>query len=244
MEQHEVDALSEALSHAATSVLRAPTPDQGLGTTEEVLTRIVEVAAQRVPGADGAGITQTDRGKVTSRAPSSDWVADLDAAQAELDEGPCVDAGHRDEPTHVEAIDLDDETRWPRWRPRARAAGVRAMLSYAMGPPDAPVGSLNLYSFTPGAFSEAGRVTLEVFALQAAIALYGASRAEGLDIALGNRDQIGQAKGILMERHGVDGERAFRMLVEASQQSNIKLRDVAGWLLEEHRRRSDEGTGS
>jgi hypothetical protein len=240
MEPHEVDALSDALDHAATAVLRDPHPDGGLGTTEEVLTRIVEVAAARVPGADGAGITQTDHGRVTSRAPSADWVADLDAAQAELTEGPCVDAGHRDEPTHVEAIDLDEETRWPRWRPRARAAGVRAMLSYAMGPPDAPVGSLNVYSFTPGAFTEGGRVTLEVFALQAAIALYGATRAEGLDIALAGRDRIGQAKGILMERHGVDGDRAFRMLVEASQQSNIKLRDVAAWLLDEHARTAGE----
>ncbi|WP_018332201.1 GAF and ANTAR domain-containing protein [Actinomycetospora chiangmaiensis] len=236
MEPHEVDALSDALRHAAATVLGSSRPDGGLGSTEAVLTRIVEVATERVPGADGAGITQTDRGTVTSRAPSADWVADLDAAQAELGEGPCVDAGDRDEPSHVEAIDLDGETRWPRWRPRARAAGVRAMLSYAMGPPDAPVGSLNLYSFTPGAFSEAGRVTLEVFALQAAIALYGASRAEGLDIALAHRDQIGQAKGILMERHGVDADRAFRMLVEASQQSNIKVRDVAAWLVEERAR--------
>jgi hypothetical protein len=237
VEPAQIDALSDALRHAARSVLRGPAPDRGLGTTEEVLTRIVEVAVTHIPGADGAGITQTDR-RVVSRAPSSWWVAELDAAQAELGEGPCVDAGDRHEPTHIEVVDLDRETRWPRWRPRALAIGVRSMLSWSMGPADAPVGSLNLYALAPGAFDTSARVIAEVFALQAAIALYGAARAEGLDIALTSRDEIGQAKGILMERHGVDDQRAFRMLVEASQHANIKLRDVAAWLLAEHGRRT------
>lgn len=237
MEPAQTDALSDALRHAARSVLQGASPDRGLGTTEEVLTRIVQVAVAHVPGADGAGITQTDR-KVVSRAPSSWWVAELDAAQAELGEGPCVDAGSRHEPTHIEVIDLDRETRWPRWRPRALAAGVRSMLSQSMGPADAPVGSLNLYALQPDAFDASGRVIAEVFALQAAIALYGATRAEGLDIALASRDEIGQAKGILMERHGIDDQQAFQMLVEASQHANLKLRDVAAWLRTEHGRRA------
>ncbi|MCD2190557.1 GAF and ANTAR domain-containing protein [Actinomycetospora soli] len=236
MEPLPAEALTDALRHAAEAVLEGPSADRGLGDTEDVLTRIVQVAVAHVPGADGAGITQTDQA-VRSRAPSSWWVAELDAAQAELGEGPCVDAGHREEPSHIEVIDLARETRWSRWTPRARAHGVRSMLSHTMGPPDAPVGALNLYALRADAFDPAGRVIAEVFALQAAIALYGASRAEGLGIALDSRDEIGQAKGILMERHGVDDQRAFRMLVEASQHANLKLRDVAAWLLEERGRR-------
>jgi hypothetical protein len=45
--------------------------------------------------------------------------------------------------------------------------------------------------------------------------------------AVESRDLIGQAKGILMEREGCTAEAAFRHLVEASQQRNMKVVDVA-----------------
>ena len=41
------------------------------------------------------------------------------------------------------------------------------------------------------------------------------------------RDRIGQAKGIIMERYGVDDVRAFQMLRQLSQEQNIKLIEVA-----------------
>ena len=49
---------------------------------------------------------------------------------------------------------------------------------------------------------------------------------------LEGRDVIGQAKGILMERHGLTADQAFRRLVELSQHSNAKLADVAEYLVE------------
>ena len=53
-----------------------------------------------------------------------------------------------------------------------------------------------------------------------------------LRIALKTRDVIGQAKGILMERHGLDADEAFDRLTTMSQDANIKLRDVAEHLVE------------
>ncbi|OJF11073.1 hypothetical protein BG844_28420 [Couchioplanes caeruleus subsp. caeruleus] len=50
--------------------------------------------------------------------------------------------------------------------------------------------------------------------------------------AIGVRDLIGQAKGILMERHKLTGEQAFAVLVRASQNTNTKLTDVATYLME------------
>jgi AmiR/NasT family two-component response regulator len=41
---------------------------------------------------------------------------------------------------------------------------------------------------------------------------------------------IGQAKGILMERFGVKDDQAFQMLVQSSQDTNVKLVDVSRWL--------------
>jgi AmiR/NasT family two-component response regulator len=46
-------------------------------------------------------------------------------------------------------------------------------------------------------------------------------------MAMNTRDLIGQAKGILMERYKIDGERAFDVLDRTSQHTNRKLRDIA-----------------
>jgi AmiR/NasT family two-component response regulator len=48
-----------------------------------------------------------------------------------------------------------------------------------------------------------------------------------LEEALASRDVIGQAKGVLMERHHTGAEEAFAELVQLSQHLNIKLRQVA-----------------
>lgn len=55
---------------------------------------------------------------------------------------------------------------------------------------------------------------------------------EQLRTALETRDVIGQAKGILMERHKVTADEAFAMLNLASQHCNVKLRDLANELTE------------
>jgi AmiR/NasT family two-component response regulator len=44
---------------------------------------------------------------------------------------------------------------------------------------------------------------------------------------------IGQAKGVLMAPVATGDDHAFRMLVSASQETIIKLVDVARWLADE-----------
>jgi AmiR/NasT family two-component response regulator len=50
--------------------------------------------------------------------------------------------------------------------------------------------------------------------------------------AMESRATIEQAKGILMERLEVTGDVAFAVLSRASQESNVKLRDVADHLVQ------------
>jgi AmiR/NasT family two-component response regulator len=69
-----------------------------------------------------------------------------------------------------------------------------------------------------------------LFGTQAGLLIYGSNQAVHLQYALESRDLIGQAKGILMERFKVDDSAAFEMLVRSSQDTNIKLVDVARWL--------------
>jgi AmiR/NasT family two-component response regulator len=52
-------------------------------------------------------------------------------------------------------------------------------------------------------------------------------RSENLNAALGTRETIGEALGILMERERITADQAFDILRKASQHLNIKLRDVA-----------------
>ncbi|MCR6489075.1 ANTAR domain-containing protein [Amycolatopsis sp. OK19-0408] len=95
----------------------------------------------------------------------------------------------------------------------------------------APTSEL-VYATTPGAFSAETAQDGRVFATHAAIALVGAQHEADLRAAIERRDTIGMAKGILMQRHGLDPVQAFRMLVEASQKSSTKLHRVAAWLIE------------
>lgn len=54
-----------------------------------------------------------------------------------------------------------------------------------------------------------------------------------LNEGLRSRDVIGQAKGILIERFTLSEDQAFAMLVRSSQDTNLKLRAVADWLVGE-----------
>jgi hypothetical protein len=56
--------------------------------------------------------------------------------------------------------------------------------------------------------------------------------------ALMTRDAIAEAKGLLMEREGVNADEAFDILRRASQRANVKLRDVAAELIEAHETRT------
>ncbi len=53
----------------------------------------------------------------------------------------------------------------------------------------------------------------------------------GLARSVATRQLIGQAQGILMERHKITADQAFGLLVRTSQHRNTKLRDVADALV-------------
>ena len=46
-----------------------------------------------------------------------------------------------------------------------------------------------------------------------------------------SREIIGQAMGILMERHRITASQAFDLMVHVSQRSNVKLRAIADELV-------------
>jgi AmiR/NasT family two-component response regulator len=50
--------------------------------------------------------------------------------------------------------------------------------------------------------------------------------------ALASLDIIGQAEGVVMERFNLDAVEAFELLARLSQQSNMKLFDIARTLVD------------
>jgi AmiR/NasT family two-component response regulator len=104
--------------------------------------------------------------------------------------------------------------------------GVRLRTSESV------IGSLNFYDPAPHHFSVSDRQVAHILARHAAIALDTARETENLWKAIDARKVIGQAQGILMERFGLDADRAFRVLSRYSQDNNIKLHRVAEQLVE------------
>lgn len=74
----------------------------------------------------------------------------------------------------------------------------------------------------------------KLFATHAAITLGTARERDSLDEALRLRGMIGQAIGIMKERYDMGEDRAFAFLVRASSHGNVKLRDVAQELVDQH----------
>ena len=140
-------------------------------------------------------------------------------------EGPCVEAA-LDE-LIVRTDDFRSDNRWPKYAPAVVEIGVLSGLSFKLYTADRTAGALNLFSFKPNAFDEEDETTGVVLAAHAAAAILASRHGEQLQSALSTRDRIGQAKGIIMERFGVDDVRAFEMLRKLSQDSNTKLIEVA-----------------
>ncbi|MBW0106999.1 GAF and ANTAR domain-containing protein [Pseudonocardia sp. KRD291] len=211
---------------------------------DQTLTRLIEVAVANVPGADYGGITMTEDGALVTRAPSDPRIADLDALQAQLGEGPCVTVQTSGTSSVVQVDDFAEEDRWPRFAPAAVNAGIGSLMSFAMAPHGAAPGAVNLYSVRRAGFAHLDRVLGEAFALHVGVVVYGAHAVANLRRALDTRDMIGQAKGILMERFDLSADQAFDLLVRSSQETNTKLHDVAAWLASGSGSDATTGTGS
>ncbi len=106
------------------------------------------------------------------------------------------------------------------------------MLSFKLYTANRTAGALNLFAFKPHAFDGEDETIGTVLAAHAAAAILASREGEELQSALTTRDRIGQAKGIIMERYGVDDIRAFEMLRRLSQDSNTRLVEVAQRVIE------------
>lgn len=202
--------------------------EQGTAAT---LTYLVSAAVALIPGVEQASISIVFGRKVaTSEYPTGPLPAAIDAIQTETGQGPCLDAAFEHQTVRVNDLRAASD-RWPLFAPRAVAAGVRSMLSFQLYVEGDNLGALNLFSTQVDAFTDESEHVGLLFATHAAIAFAATRHNDEMHRALVNRDVIGQAKGLLMERYHVPAERAFLILSRLSQETNTKLSDAAADLV-------------
>jgi len=195
------------------------------------LKAIVSCAIGTVPGAQHASISAVKmRREVTTPVSTSELILQVDQAQYDAGEGPCLDVLYARRTVHV--TDMATEQRWPGFSRKASELGAGSMLSVRLFVEGDDLGALNLVNESPHAFDDDSEHVALLFASHAAVAIVGAERQEQFRDALVRRDVIGQAMGIVMERYGLAPERSFAVLARLSQDANRKLHDLAQELVE------------
>jgi len=222
----------DPLREATTALARYLVADTTLG---ETLQRVAELALAAVTTADAAGLTLLEGRKrpVTVFASNADLSWEVDQVQYADDTGPCLEAYRTGRVLRVgDAARAGG--RWPGYARAALTLGVGSTLSLPLVAGGTTYGALNLYARATGAFGETDVSEGQVFATQASVVLANASAywdaqdlATGLTEAMKSRAVIDMAKGKLMASGRYTPDQAFEVLVNASQRTNTRLRDVA-----------------
>lgn len=219
--------LVEAIAGAARSIDQ---PDD----LDARLRDVSAVARTSVPEFDHVSVTLLHPdGRFSTRAPTSELALQLDAAQYDEGQGPCLDTARDGVTLTVPHLEL--ERRWPAYTPHAVARGVQCHLSVALLLVDTGTrGSLNLYSTT------VDRVTRDSVAMAE---LIGSSLAPGTlrtpGTAPGPASEhvqvIGQALRVVSDARGLDADSAFDHLDRDADRADLSLYDHAKQVVDQHR---------
>ena len=199
----------------------------------ESLRRVADAGCELVKNCASASVTLVAAGRPLTMAATDEVATEMDQAQYDMDDGPCLTAARQERTFRIE--DLAAHDRWPMLREVGRRHGVASTLSVPLQLEDADMyGAVNLYSTARHGFSDDDATLAEGFAQQAAVvvanvvaywAAFDLSR--NLKAAMEHRGVIEQAKGIMMAATRCSPDEAFEMLRKRSQVENRKLRDIA-----------------
>jgi GAF domain-containing protein len=203
----------------------------------DILYALCDSVVELLP-VSGAGVMLEDAEVLRFVAASDEVVREIETLQIELGEGPCLRAFTTGDQVVVPDLRTDDS--FPRFAPRALAAGMRGVYSFPMHVQHARVGALNFYSHDATRFDdadlEAGQVLADVatsYIVNARTLERSTKLSEQLRGALESRVLIEQAKGKLSAQLGLDVEEAFAVMRQHARLNGLKLRQVATDLVED-----------
>jgi GAF domain-containing protein len=200
----------------------------------EFLHMLTERAAGLV-GAAAVGLMLADqRGRMEFMAGSDENVRLVELFQLQNQEGPCLEAFRTGTP--VINVDLAEAAgQWPRFAPRATAAGFRSVHAFPLRLREQVIGALNVFGYTKGGqLAESDIPIIQSLADLATIALLqerairrGEELTEQLQGALNSRIVIEQAKGAIAQVQGVTVDEAFAVIRAYARSHNHRLTDLA-----------------
>jgi GAF domain-containing protein len=191
----------------------------GCQTLAELRAAVPAAALRLVAAAQHAGLTLVGPRRSRQRTWSSQLAGQLDGAQLDAQDGPLPTALADAKLAHVDHFSPDQPdgtSTLVAFRGAALAVPLRREGRRVLG-------ALTLYAERPGSFDDSDEL------LAAALAGFVAAEVERhvLHQAIGTRQLIGQAVGILIERHRMTPEAAFAVLARRSQATNVSLRSIA-----------------
>jgi GAF domain-containing protein len=202
-------------------------------SVQQYLQELAVLSTSLVADGLACGMSLRQGGRPPSAVACSHPLASAaDAVQYRDGDGPCLYAMRHGRPARVD--DLVGNARWPRFCREAAALGIRSCYALPLTADGEPVGALILYSRRPFAFGPDETRRADKFAKHASgaltIALRMASCADLTDqlkSSIVSRAVIDQAIGVIMATERCPQDRALAMLRTASQNTNVKLRELA-----------------
>ena len=205
-----------------------------------VLQRLSMIAARAIPGAVAVSITLVRDRAATSAGFTGTIAAALDERQYEAGFGPCLHAAAT--AGEVVVADTAAESAYPAFAAMAARHGIGSAVALGLAVAGPATAAMNVYRTGPGGSDPTTMaITTRAARVFAAYACVAVSNAAALDAqqatstqlgqAMASRAGIEQAKGVLMAQRGISAEAAFAVLATASQESNVKLREVAAQVI-------------
>ncbi|HEV7148637.1 MAG TPA: GAF and ANTAR domain-containing protein [Pedococcus sp.] len=187
-----------------------------------------------VSSAASAGLLLADaHGQLQYMAASAESVQLLELFQLQYRQGPCLDCFRTG--TAVVNTNLHEAAaRWPRFAPRAVAAGFQSVHAFPMRHRQRVIGALNMFSTHTGRLEPADVRVVQSLADIATIGLLQERSIRSAEVlteqlqgALNSRITIEQAKGALARIHGIDVNAAFELMRHYARSNNHRLTAVA-----------------
>ncbi|MEU6622923.1 GAF and ANTAR domain-containing protein [Streptomyces litmocidini] len=211
-----------------------------------LLHRLVDHCVRLSP-MDAAGVMLANtRGRLRPVVATDDRAAVTELFQAQIDEGPCVDAYATGVPVHVVDFAAYEE-RWPSFVPVARAAGYASAHALPLQVRGQRIGALNLLSHVPTSLSPSETTLLRGLAnvASAAVVTWNRDLVRPTDIAtrahaaLSAKALLDTATGMIAATEDITPREAARWLQAYAAQHHRRPTDVAEELV---RRRMEVAT--
>ena len=184
-------------------------------------------------GLSGSGVTMAGDGCLHVVTAGFDASGELVGDHALQHPCPCRDACATGEVVKVSDVRVES-TRWPEFSATATRLAVAGVAAIPMRLAEQSIGSLNLYSAEPRAWSDQEIALAELLADVATCHLVNVSRhcpqgqlSEQLQKALESRIVIERAKGITADQQGITFDQAYQRMRRHARSKHTSLRLVS-----------------